>query len=208
MSNPIKLYDMELSGNCYKIRLFCGLLGLPYQSIPVNLFQLEHKQAAYLQINPRGQLPAIDDNGTVIWDSSAILVYLARKYGDESWLGLQPEALANIMQWLALAENELLYGLARARATLLFKRPWNLAECQALGKQGLAVLEQHLQKNNWLAAEHPTIADVACYPYVALAPEGGLPLDELPNIQAWLARIQSLSGYIDMPGIKNYTNPN
>jgi glutathione S-transferase len=197
----IKLYDMELSGNCYKIRLLCGLLGIKYQSIPVNLFSGEHKQPAFLQINPRGQVPVIDDNGTVIWDSSAILVYLARKYGYQQWLPLVAEDMGNIMQWLALAENELLYGLARARAVVLFNRPWNLTECQALGKTGLVVLEQHLQRHDWLAADQVTIADIACYPYVVLAPEGGVSLDGLPHVQLWIARIQALPGYVGMPGI-------
>ena len=204
MEHVIKLYDMELSGNCYKIRLFCGLLGLQYEAIPVNLFQGEHKQPAFLKINPRGQIPALDDNGTVIWDSSAILVYLARKYADARWLPLEAEAMAKTVQWLALSENELLYGLARARAVHLLKRPWNIDECQTLGKAGLNVMEQHLQKNAWLAAGHATIADVACYPYVALAHEGGIALDELPHVQRWIAGIQALPGYVAMPGIKNY----
>lgn len=201
MEQQIKLYDMELSGNCYKIRLFCGLLGLQYQSIPINLLQGEHKQPGFLKINPRGQIPVLDDNGTVIWDSSAILVYLARKYAGQHWLPLEAEAIAKVMQWLAMSENELLFGLARARAALLFKRPWDVAECQSLGKTGLGVLEQQLQYHTWLAAGHATIADIACYPYVALAPEGGVLLDDLPHIQAWIARIQSLAGYVGMPGI-------
>ncbi len=204
MEQIIKLYDMELSGNCYKVRLFCGLLGLQYQSIVVNLFQGEHKQPAFLKINPRGQVPVLDDNGTLIWDSAAILVYLSRKYAGQHWLPLEAEALAKVMQWLAISENELLYGLARARAICLFNRPWDLAECQALGKTGLAVLERHLQHNAWLATDHPTIADVACYPYVALAPEGDVSLDDLPNVQGWLGRIQGLPGYAAMPGINNY----
>ncbi|MDD4915574.1 MAG: glutathione S-transferase family protein [Methylococcales bacterium] len=202
IGSPIRLYDMELSGNCYKIRLFCGLLNLKYQIIPVNLFKAEHKQPAFLQINPRGQIPVLDDNGRLIWDSAAILVYLARKYADEQWLPLAAESMAETMQWLAMAENELLYGLARARAAVLFNRPWNLAECQALGGAGLTVLEQQLQKHDWLAVGRATIADVACYPYVVLAPEGGVSLDGLPHVQAWIARIQALPGYVGMPGIQ------
>jgi glutathione S-transferase len=110
--------------------------------------------------------------------------------------------MAQVMQWLAFAENEILYGLARARAIKLFQRPWNLAECQELGKTGLAVLELHLQKQAWLAAGQLTIADIACYPYVALAPEGGILLDDYPHINTWLANIQKLPGYVTMPGIQ------
>ncbi|WP_133717864.1 glutathione S-transferase family protein [Methylocaldum gracile] len=197
----MKLYDMELSGNCYKIRLFCSLLGVSHESVPVDLMKGEHKQAAFLARNPRGQVPVLDDAGTVVWDSMAILVYLARKYAGERWLPTEAETMARVMQWLALSENEILYGLARARAVTKFNRPWNLAQCQELGRSGLGVMENHLEKNRWLAADHPTIADIACYPYVALAPEGGVVLDEFPHIGQWIARIRSLPGYVGMSGL-------
>lgn len=197
----MKLYDMEQSGNCYKIRLFCALLGLTYESIPVNLLQGEHKAANFLALNPRGQVPVLDDAGTVVWDSMAILAYLAKKYEDEQWLPTEPASLARVMQWLAVSENELQYGLARARAVTRFNRPWDLAACQELGRSGLAFLDAHLQHNRWLAADHPTLADIACYPYVALAPEGGVALDDFPSVEKWIARMQALPGYVGMPGL-------
>ncbi|RYU62543.1 glutathione S-transferase family protein [Methylolobus aquaticus] len=197
----VNLYDMELSGNCYKIRLFCALLGLNYESVPVNLLKGQPKTADFLAVNPRGQVPVLDDAGTVVWDSMAILVYLARKYGNEQWLPTEPEPLARVMQWLAVSENELLYGLARARAVVRFNRPWDLAACQEMGRSGLAVLDAHLQRNRWLAADQPTIADIACYPYVALAPEGGMALNGFRSVEKWIARMQALPGYIAMPGL-------
>lgn len=197
----VKLYDMELSGNCYKIRLLCALLGLSYESVPVDLMKGEHKKPDFLALNPRGQVPVLEDDGTVLWDSMAILVYLARKYADDCWLPAEAESLATVMQWLAVSENEILYGLARARAVTRFHRPWDLAQCQALGRIGLEVMERHLQHQPWLAGDHPTIADIACYPYVALAPEGGVSLDEYPHIHQWIARIQALPGYVSMPGL-------
>lgn len=197
----MKLYDMELSGNCYKIRLFCALLGLEYEKIPVDLWQGQHKSAAFLQLNPRGQIPVLEDDGALIWDSSAILVYLARQYGDEHWLPLAPKPMAAVMQWLSVSQNELLYGLARARAALKFKRPWDIEQCQAHGKQGLAVLEQQLSANPWLVGDQPTIADIACYAYIVLAPEAGIDLADFPAIRAWTKRMQALSGYLGMAGI-------
>lgn len=202
MSSQIKLYNMELSGNCYKIRLFCSLIGLEFQAIPVDLQAGEHKLPAFLQLNPRGQIPVLVDDGVVIWDSAAILIYLARKYANQSWLPIEPEGMAKIMQWLALSENELQYGLARARAASLFSRPWNISECQAVGRSGLLVMERQLQEQPWLAIEQVSIADVTCYPYVALAHEGGVPLDGFPYIQGWIARIQTLTGYMAMSGNK------
>ncbi|ANE56823.1 glutathione S-transferase family protein [Methylomonas sp. DH-1] len=197
----MKLYDMELSGNCYKIRLLCGLLGIDYERVPVDLMQGQHKTEDFLRLNPRGQIPVLEDAGALIWDSSAILLYLARQYGGEQWLPLAAKPMAEVMQWLSLAQNELLYGLARARAAKKFNRPWDIEQCQQHGRLGLQVLERQLATNAWLAGSQPTIADIACYPYVALAPEGGVALAEFPAVLAWMQRIRELPGYVAMPGI-------
>ncbi|ATG91768.1 glutathione S-transferase family protein [Methylomonas koyamae] len=197
----MKLYDMELSGNCYKIRLLCGLLGIDYERVPVDLMQGQHKTEDFLRLNPRGQIPVLEDAGALIWDSSAILLYLARQYGGEQWLPLAAKPMAEVMQWLSLAQNELLYGLARARAAKKFNRPWDVEQCQQHGRLGLQVLERQLATNVWLAGSQPTIADIACYPYVALAPEGGVALAEFPAVLAWMQRIRELPGYVAMPGI-------
>ncbi|WP_197488410.1 glutathione S-transferase family protein [Methylomonas koyamae] len=197
----MKLYDMELSGNCYKIRLLCGLLGIDYERVAVDLMQGQHKTEDFLRLNPRGQIPVLEDAGALIWDSSAILLYLARQYGGEQWLPLAAKPMAEVMQWLSLAQNELLYGLARARAAKKFNRPWDVEQCQQHGRLGLQVLERQLATNAWLAGSQPTIADIACYPYVALAPEGGVALAEFPAVLAWMQRIRELPGYVAMPGI-------
>lgn len=202
----MKLYDMELSGNCYKIRLMCSLLGLPYETIAVDLWKGENKSPAFLRLNPRGQLPVLEDDGAVIWDSSAILLYLARQYGDPHWLPLEANAMAEVMQWLSLSQNEILYGLARARAAIKFNRPWNIEQCQTLGKQGLVVLERHLANRIWLVGHQPTIGDIACYPYVALARESGLSLAEFPAVRVWIKNIQALPNYVDMQGIGDPSN--
>ena len=197
----MKLYDFELSGNAYRVRLLLSLLGLKHEVVPVNLMQGEQRQTSFLKLNPRGQVPTLDDDGTVVWDSLAILVYLARKYGGEQWLPLDAEGMAEVMQWLAVMENECLYGLARARVICKFKRPGNLEEAQALGRKGLDVLEQRLVSKPWLALDRVTIADVACFPYVALAPEGEIALDGYPGVRNWINRIKSLEGFVGMPGI-------
>jgi glutathione S-transferase len=198
---PVKLYDFELSGNAYKIRLLLSLLGLEYERVPVDLRQGEQRQPPFLKLNPRGQVPTLDDGGTIIWDSQAILVYLARKYGGEQWLPLDAQPMAEVMQWLAVMENECLYGLAKARVICKFKRPGDLEEAHVLGRKGLDVLEQRLTAHEWLALDRVTIADIACFPYVALAPEGEISLDAHPAVRGWTERIKSLPRFVGMPGI-------
>ncbi|HEY3583408.1 MAG TPA: glutathione S-transferase N-terminal domain-containing protein, partial [Casimicrobiaceae bacterium] len=90
----MKLYDFPLSGNCYRVRLFLSLLGMHYELKPVDLVKGEHRQPPFLELNPRGQVPTLEDDGTVVWDSMAILVYLARKYGGEKWLPGSADGMA------------------------------------------------------------------------------------------------------------------
>ena len=199
---PIKLYDFELSGNCYRIRLFLSMLGLPHELRAVDLAKGEQREAWYLALNPRGQVPMLEDeDGTYVWDSLAILVYLARKYGGTTWLPLEAQPMAEVMQWLAVMENETLYGLAKARIICKFKRPGNLEEAHALGRKGLDALEHRLRNHPWLALDRLTITDIGCFPYVALAAEGQIDLDPYFAVQRWMGRIREQPGFIGMPGM-------
>lgn len=197
----MKLYHFLRSGNAYRPRLLAGLLGLPLDLHSVDLLSGENRQEWYLKINPRGQVPALDDGGFVIWDSIAILVYLARQYGGERWLPADAKGMAEIMQWLAWTENESQFGLARARAILKLGRAGNLEEAQALAHRGLEVLEGRLATHEWLALDRCTIADVACFPYAALAPEGDVSLERYPAVRGWIGRVTALPGFVGMPGI-------
>jgi glutathione S-transferase len=194
----LKLYSYPISGNAYKVRLLLALLGLEYELVNVDLKAGDTQTPEFLRLNPRGQVPVLVDGDVVVWDSLAILVYLARQYDKGEWLPTDIMGETQVMQWLAVSENELLYGLARARSTLLLKRPFNLEQCQNEGKAGLAVMEQHLAGNAWLAAGKPTIADIACYPYVMLAPMGEVSLEPYPNVRQWLARVEALPGWVAM----------
>lgn len=199
----MKLYDVELSGNCYKARLFLALLGQAYERVPVDFMAGEHKSPGFLRLNPLGQVPVLDDGGLILRDSQAILVYLARKLGGEAWLPTDAAGMAEVTQWLSTASNEIANGPATARLHQLFKIdtgvPGELAQERA--RRILNTLEQHLSQRTWLAMGRPTIADIACFPYVALAPQGGVPLDPYPAIGAWIERVKALPGFVGMPGI-------
>ena len=197
----MKLYDVELSGNSYRVRLLLSLLGVKHELVTVDLMKGEQREPWFLKLNPRGQVPTLDDDGTVVWDSMAILAYLARKYGGERWFTIDATEMAEVMQWLAVMENETLYGLGKARLICKFKFPGSLQDAQLLGRKGLDVLEQRLAANQWLALDRPTIADIGCFPYVALASEGEIPLDAYPSVRSWIDRIKSLPGFVGMPGI-------
>ena len=198
----MQLHDFTLSGNCYKVRLFLALLGRQVELLQVDLRGGAQKRPEFLALNPRGQVPVLVDEGQPIYDSQAILVYLARRYADASWLPQDALGQARVASWLSFAANEAARGPGQARLQLLFRAPGDLAEAQRRAVQVLELLDAHLARHHWLAeGAAPTIADLAVYPYVALAGDGGVDLAPYAHIAAWFARIRALPGYMGMPGL-------
>lgn len=197
----MKLYDLELSGNCYKVRLFVALAKIELDTVPVDVLGGEHKRPPLTDLSPWGQLPILEDGEVVLRDSQAILVYLAARYGDESWLPRDPAGLGEVMQWLSTAANEVQNGPGAARLVDKFGLAIDKADAVQRAARILPLIESHLARHRWLALDHPSIADCAVMPYVALAPEGGIALAAYPNIRQWIGRIKELPGFIPMPGI-------
>jgi glutathione S-transferase len=197
----IQLHDFVLSGNCHKVRLLLSMLKLDCELIPVNLAAGEHKTEQFLQLNPCGQVPVLVDGNVTLRDSQAILVYLARRYGGENWLPQDPESIAKIVQWLSFAANEIANSLAAARRYFLFKGQLDIDSTQQKAHQVLQILDRHLSDRQWLECDRPTIADLACFPYVGLAADGKVALANYPHVIAWCDRIKQLPGYVSMPGL-------
>ena len=167
-----RLFTFKLSGNSYKVRLFLGLLGLDYAGVEVDMRGGEHKRAPFLALNPLGQVPVLIDGDVTLADSQAILVYLARRYAEASWLPLDALSLAQITRWLSIAANEIQHGPATARLIAVFGVKLDAELALQRSVTILASMQAHLTQQQWLVGDHPSIADVACYPYIALAPEG------------------------------------
>lgn len=197
----IALYDMALSGNCHKVRLMLSLLELPYRTLPVDLRAGEQRSPEHLRRNPFGQVPALDDDGQIVRDSQAILVYLAKRYGGDKWWPEDPYLLAQIAAWLSTAANEISHGPAKLRLHRKFGSAIDTAAAEQTADKALDIVDRHLQSRNWLVGNAASIADVAVYPYLALAPEGGLDIGAYRNIVAWFGRIRALPGYVSMPGM-------
>jgi len=204
----ISLYDYELSGNCYKVRLLLHWLGLEYTRIPVDFHPgREHQSPAFLDmVNPLGQLPVLQDGDFRLRDAQAILVYLASQYDtNQYWYPSDARVRGNITLWLTVAE-QLNHTAAAARLQRSFGYAGDSAACQQGANAVLRQLddqlaEQHFQGRHWLAAEHPTIADIACFPYSALAGEAGLDLIGFPALRQWIDAMRHQPGFITMPGI-------
>ncbi len=195
----MKLYHFPKSGHAHRARLFLSLLDVPHEVIDVDLASGAHKTPEFLAMNPFGQVPVLEDNGVFISDSNAILVYLAKKFGRSDWLPEDAHGAAQVQRWLSVAAGELMYGPAAARLVTVFGRAFNPQEVIARAHNLLPLLEQQLSERDWLVGDHPTIADIAQYSYLAGAPEGNVDMSGYPAVNALLARIEALPGFVPFP---------
>lgn len=198
-TNPIKLHRMALSGHCHRVQLFLSLLALPYEIVEVDVAAKAHKSPGFLAMNCFGQVPVIEDGEVVLADSNAILVYLEGRYAPGQWMPRDPVGAAQVQRWLSVAAGPLAFGPAAARVVQLFKRPDNPADMILRANNLLAVMDQELKRQPFLAGGKPTLADIANYSYIDRAPEGDVSLAPYPNVRAWLARVEALPGFVAMP---------
>lgn len=198
MRPTLQLYRNPVSGHCHRVELFLSLLGLPYESVDVDLAQKQHKSPEFLAMNPLGQIPVLRDGDLTLADSNAILVYLEGRHAPGEWLPRDPVGAARVQRWLSLAAGPLAFGPAAARVVQLFKRPIDPKEAIERADALFGLMESELGRTPFLVGERATLADVAHYAYVARAPEGLVSLQPYPAIRAWLARIEALPGFVPM----------
>jgi len=195
----MKIFDFELSGHAHRARLMAGLLNLPAEIVEVDLRTGAHKQAEFLAINPFGQVPALTDGDVTLFDSNAIIVYLATKYdAARNWYPTDVEAIAEVQTWLSKASRELAAGPAAARLVTVFGAGLDHEEVIGRAHELLNVMDNHLAEREFFVGDKPTVADVAMYSYTAHAPEGGVDLRRYEAITGWLARIEALPGFVAM----------
>lgn len=201
MSNAIRIHRHALSGHSHRVELLANLAGINHELVDVDLLAGEHKKEPFLKLNPAGKVPALEDGETVVTDSNAILVYLARKYAPD-WLPNTPVLEAEVQKFLSLAAGEIANGPAAARLITVFGAELDAERAGFIAKSAFDQLEQHLDGQEWLVGDRPTVADVAIYSYTAHAPEGNVSLDAYPNIRALLGRIEALPDFVGMQETK------
>lgn len=194
----ITLHGTPLSGHAHRVELLLRALGLSYDyaDAPAEVRRSE----AFRQLNPLQQIPVLQDGDLTLADSNAIMVYLVKRYAPGSaWLPDEPVAAARVQRWLSLAAGEVMHGPSVARLIVQFGFRDDIDRAARIASRLLGFMEEHLAGRDFLAAEHPTLADLACYSYVAHAPEGGIPLAPYPAVRAWLARIEALPFFKPIP---------
>ena len=194
----IRLYASEMSGNAHKVRMALAFLGLAWDERATDA--AARQSDAFRAINPMAQIPAYVEDDFVLRDSQAILAFLAARHRPGEWDGHSPEERGAIMVWLSHSANEIFNGPALLRAERLFGWSVDTARAQAVTDRILPIVEAHLAARDWLVGDRLTIADLAASPYLALAPDGGIDLEQWPAIRDWTRRIAALPDFPAMPG--------
>tara|TARA_R110002049_G_scaffold177701_1_gene344906 strand:- start:153 stop:776 length:624 start_codon:yes stop_codon:yes gene_type:complete len=198
MSKP-KLYRHALSGHSHRVELFLSILNLDAELIDVDLLSGAHKQPEFLSMNRFGQVPVLEDGDTILSDSNAILVYLAKKYDPtDSWLPTDAVTAAEVQRFLSVAAGQLSSGPGAARLVNVFKAGLDHQRALEISHQVLAILDSHLEDRLWLVGNRPSIADLSNYAYIAHSPEGDVDLSPYANVRDWLGRIEKLPGFTPM----------
>jgi len=197
---PIRLYRTPKSGHAHRVELFLSLLSLPYEPVDLDMPGGQTRTPEYLAMNPFGQVPVIDDNGLVLYDSNAILVYLARTYADERWMPTDTLGQVKVQQWFSMAAGPIFNGPCSARLIRLFGLglPFDHARAKRVATDLFRQLDGEFACREFALGSRPTVADVSAYTYIAHAPEGDLSLDPYPHLRAWLSRIEALPGFVPM----------
>jgi glutathione S-transferase len=193
----LKLHRHPLSGHSHRAQLALSLLGLPHELIDVDLMKGAHKAAEFVKLSPFGQVPVLDDHGSIVYESNAILVYLATRYdADRRWLPRDPKGQADVQAWLSVAAGQIAFGPAAARLITVFGAKYNPEDVIGRAHGLLKVMDAQLATRSFLVGNNATLADIAGYSYIAAAPQGNVDLAAYPNVRAWLARVQALPGFV------------
>jgi len=198
-----QIYGDLRSGNCYKIKLLCALLGIDHDWIAVDIMQGETRSDSFLAMNPNAEIPVcVTDSGEIITQSNAILYYLGN--ASRFW-PVMPLAQTRVLEWQFFEQYSHEPGIAVARFIKLYQgmpaqRQQEYQQRLKAGYRALDVMEARLQQQDFVATDTCSLADISLYAYTHVADEGGFELASYPAIRAWITRIEELDGYVGMAG--------
>jgi glutathione S-transferase len=173
-------------------------LGLPYEKVKLDFSKGEQKAAEYKKINPNGKVPALVVDGTPMWETLAILLYLGDRFGVDKklWPAATDPARVEAMTWSTWAPVTLaadLMRIALSSSDLVPKERHNAAQADAAREDvatHLGILEERLATRSHILGDEFSLADLAVSGAVAFATRLGLDLARWPKVQAWVAKVR------------------
>ncbi len=193
----MKLYQNKLSPNAKRVRVCAGELGITLNVIELDFTKGEHKKPEYLAKNPMGKVPTLeDDDGVIMWESPAILTYLAGKNPQSSLLPTDVKGRADALRWMfwnTAHFEPAVYGLAMEK---LFKPMMGaepdetrIAACTKDLERYAPILNAHLANKTWTLGDAFSVADISVGVVAELLLPLQVDLSKMPNLKAWLGRL-------------------
>jgi glutathione S-transferase len=191
----LTLYGDSISGNCLKTRWTADYLDVEHDWVEISVVEGGTRSDGFMQMNPSGQVPVMRlADERILPQSNAIILYLAEVNASEALIPVDPFEKAKMMSWLFWEQysHEPYIAVRRFRKKFLNQTDDELdPQLLARGRRALGVMEMQLTFSNYFVGESLTLADIAIVAYTRVADEGGFDLAEFPNVQRWVARVES-----------------
>ena len=184
----IKLYTAA-TPNGWKISIALEEMGLPYEVQVIDFATLQQKSDWYLKLNPNGRIPTIEDEGFVVFESGAILIYLAEKTG--KFLPRDVHGRSRVLQWLMFQMSGIGPMMGQANVFVRYfpeKIQPVIDRYQREVQRLFAVLDRQLASHEYIAGDY-SIADMALWPWVSGYEWSGVSIEEFRSLQRWLALV-------------------
>jgi glutathione S-transferase len=191
------LYNSQVSGNCYKVRLLFAHLGIEYERRELSVIDRTNRAEVIGDLNPGLRVPTLVlDDGRALAESNAIVWYFA---DGTPYLPDDAFDRAKVLQWMFFEQYSHEPNIAVARFWRIAGIEPAAADLEAKQRGGdaaLAAMERHLSNHAFFVGDQYSIADIALYAYTHVAPEGGFELEPYPAIREWLVRVMSQPGHV------------
>lgn len=193
----MKTYYMDpRSGNCRRVSTVIGTLDIEVEEIFVDLLQGGNRTSEFLKVNPNAMVPVLKDGETVLWEASAIMIYLCEQHGPtELWPEGEPRY--DVMKWMFWAGEHFrisapIYFEENVIAPLMGKQPdsTRLAEAERRIDRFAPILEAELETRDFICGPAPTLADLDLAAVVSQMPRSRVPYDKFPNMVKWVTRLE------------------
>ncbi len=194
--SKLTIYGDSISGNCLKTKWVADYLDLDYEWVEINVVEGGARSDTFMAINPAGQVPVMRwPDGRILPQSNAIILYLAENHqGGGELVPADPFQRAQMMSWLFWEQysHEPYIAVRRFRKKFLKQPDDEMSpDLLARGRRALGVMELHLTLNEYFVGASITLADISLVAYTRVAHEGGFDLSEFPNVQRWVARVET-----------------
>jgi glutathione S-transferase len=203
----MKLHYFTRSPNSRKVESLIGYLGLNPERAFIDLMQGAQRSEAFLALNPNGKIPVLEDGDFVLWESHAILVYLATLHPDKALLPGDARGRAEVERWMSWLLAHFSPNVSKVLMERVFKKLRGgtpdenaIAEGTAAFESAATILDRHLATREFLCGGL-TIADFSVGPSAETAPLAGLSYDNYPAIARWLERLKKLPGWVSPPAL-------